>query len=290
MEARGRLEVARLQERGRLKMSHLVAVGREQELAARNLTEGVLREAVGDVVEEVVTLSVVRVAESTAVREVIRDESSGLVEDFVDDVRGRLVRADAVAEKGFRRSPHPAPAGSHAGDGRPALPPATLSLPAEPPALPAASPEIMPAGIVSRFAALVIDAWILTVGLASGAYLVSTALAFARLETSIRDSAATGVAYGGLLTLLVVAYLTVCWSAFGRTPGKALLGLKVVRRDGADLSVTRSLLRVLGYFLSALPLYLGFAWVLVGRNRLTWHDHLAGTRVVYAPREYGRRQ
>ena len=144
------------------------------------------------------------------------------------------------------------------------------------------------AGLVSRFVALAIDAWILTVGVATGAYVVSTALSFARLGTSVGESLGDALAWAGAATVLIVVYLTVCWSVFGRTPGKAVLGLKVVSTAGGDVSVPRSLLRVLGYLISAIPLYLGFAWVLVDGERRAWHDHLAGTRVVHVPRRYGR--
>jgi len=80
-----------------------------------------------------------------------------------------------------------------------------------------------------------------------------------------------------------------CWRLFGQTPGKALLGLEVVRTrgvapgpaGGATVSVPRGLLRLLGYLISALPLFAGFLWVLVDNHRRAWHDHIAGTSVVY---------
>jgi uncharacterized RDD family membrane protein YckC len=39
-------------------------------------------------------------------------------------------------------------------------------------------------------------------------------------------------------------------------------------------------LRYIGYFLSALPLYLGFLWALWDRRHQGFHDKLAGTTVV----------
>jgi len=94
---------------------------------------------------------------------------------------------------------------------------------------------------------------------------------------------------------LVVVYQVGCWRLFGQTPGKALLGLTVVRTRGAApgrdadamVSVPRGLLRLLGYLISALPLFAGFLWVLVDDHRRAWHDHLAGTSVVY--RQPGKR-
>jgi uncharacterized RDD family membrane protein YckC len=56
---------------------------------------------------------------------------------------------------------------------------------------------------------------------------------------------------------VVIGYPVGCWVLFGRTPGKALMGLCVVRVDGKRLTVGRALLRFFGYWLSAIPLGLG---------------------------------
>lgn len=145
------------------------------------------------------------------------------------------------------------------------------------------------AGFVSRFVALVVDAWILTVGFASASYVISVALAFARLNVPpLRENWGVALASAGTATAVTVVYLTVCWSVFGRTPGKAIVGVRIVRQGGGELTAARALLRVLGYVVSAVPLYLGFAWVLVDGERRAWHDHIAGTQVVHVPRKYGR--
>ncbi len=71
------------------------------------------------------------------------------------------------------------------------------------------------------------------------------------------------------------------WWRFGATPGKVLLELRVVdARSGGRPGLGRCLVRYIGYFLSALPLGLGFVWMLFDRRRQTWHDKLARTRVV----------
>jgi uncharacterized RDD family membrane protein YckC len=59
------------------------------------------------------------------------------------------------------------------------------------------------------------------------------------------------------------------------------MGLRVVTINGKRLSLLRAILRLIGYLLSALPLYLGFLWTLVDDRRQGWHDKLAGTCVVY---------
>ncbi|MEX1082444.1 MAG: RDD family protein [Halofilum sp. (in: g-proteobacteria)] len=71
------------------------------------------------------------------------------------------------------------------------------------------------------------------------------------------------------------------WRFFGATPGKALLDLRVVdARTGGHPGLGRCLLRYIGYFLSALPLGLGFVWMVFDKRQQTFHDKLARTRVV----------
>ena len=92
------------------------------------------------------------------------------------------------------------------------------------------------------------------------------------------------VAVGSVVSsVFVAAYFVMCWTLSGRTPGKALMGLKVIGADGQRPHAGRAILRFFGYIVSTIPIYLGFLWVLVGNHRLGWHDHLATTRVVYVP-------
>ncbi len=67
----------------------------------------------------------------------------------------------------------------------------------------------------------------------------------------------------------------------GATPGKQMMGIKVVRTDGKNLSLWQAFLReVIGKFISGLVFMLGYLWVLWDKNRQAWHDHIAGTYVV----------
>jgi uncharacterized RDD family membrane protein YckC len=68
----------------------------------------------------------------------------------------------------------------------------------------------------------------------------------------------------------------------GRTPGKALLGLRVARLDGKPLSLWDAFGRAGGYGASISMLALGFIEALWDANRQTVHDRIAGTVVVIA--------
>lgn len=94
----------------------------------------------------------------------------------------------------------------------------------------------------------------------------------------------SGVGSYGFVVLenLLPALITiVLWSTLGATPGKFLMSCHVVdMHSGRRPGPGRALLRYLGYFLSALPLGLGFLWVIWDRRHQGWHDKLAGTLVV----------
>jgi uncharacterized RDD family membrane protein YckC len=75
--------------------------------------------------------------------------------------------------------------------------------------------------------------------------------------------------------------LPLLWCLWSSTPGKMAVSTKIVdAQTGRKPKARQFLLRFLGYYLSALPLGLGFLWVLVDRKKQAWHDKLAGTVVI----------
>lgn len=73
----------------------------------------------------------------------------------------------------------------------------------------------------------------------------------------------------------------VFWIYKSATPGKMALGLTIVdARTGARPSTGQFIGRYLGYYVSAIPLCLGFIWVAFDRRKQGWHDKLAGTVVI----------
>jgi len=98
---------------------------------------------------------------------------------------------------------------------------------------------------------------------------------------------AVGAALFGVATSLATfTYFTVLEGAAGRTVGKALFGLVVVRTDGAPIGYRSALVRTLLRPVDQFPaLYLlGFGSMLAGDRRQRVGDRLAGTVVVAAER------
>jgi uncharacterized RDD family membrane protein YckC len=77
------------------------------------------------------------------------------------------------------------------------------------------------------------------------------------------------------------AAVILFWLYKQATPGKMLLGIKVVdARSGQSLTIGQSIVRYLGYFVSAIPFGLGLIWVAFDSKKRGWHDRLAGSVVI----------
>lgn len=136
------------------------------------------------------------------------------------------------------------------------------------------------AGPITRLLAYLADGVIATFlysTLLGSLYYVWNALA----ETDLQPPASSAFRWIGGYALWLFLYNVVCWSVWWKTPGKALLGLRIVKRDGSDLTAPVAWKRAIVYPLSFVVAPLGLAGVVVGRERRALHDVLAGTTVVY---------
>lgn len=86
------------------------------------------------------------------------------------------------------------------------------------------------------------------------------------------------------LLLILASYGAVMWKLKGTTIGGIVCGLRVVRLDGRAIDWPTAIVRALGSFLSAAIAGLGFIWVVFDPERQSWHDKIAGTVIVHAPR------
>jgi len=66
----------------------------------------------------------------------------------------------------------------------------------------------------------------------------------------------------------------------GQTPGKRLLKIQVVGISEEDMTFGSAFLRWVGYIISALPLFAGFAWIIFDGKKQGWHDKIARTLVI----------
>ena len=126
--------------------------------------------------------------------------------------------------------------------------------------------------IVGAVVALLAIALAIPMAAIAGAAPVETMSAPMWLFVSLIVISALAVSFG---------YFPWFWARSGSTPGMRMTGLKVVRdTDGGSLSAGQALLRLVGYWISAAVMYLGFAWILIDERRRGWHDLIAGTVVI----------
>lgn len=154
------------------------------------------------------------------------------------------------------------------------------------------------AGFVTRYLAFLLDVLLVAVAAFLLVTILRVTLAFFGFRgLALQTGAGATPASAGLSPgmdvllrwLLTIAgsflgfgiYSIVGWLLVGKTVGKALMGLRVLGQDGRRLSLRQAVVRALGYYLSGLPLFIGFLWVLADDRRQAWHDKLAGTFVVY---------
>ena len=134
-------------------------------------------------------------------------------------------------------------------------------------------------GAVSRAVAAVLDLVFIfvsyTLGLA-GLNLLTTAFFNVSLQKNPSGLAAT-IALLSWAFIYSFGFLVIA----GRTPGKRVIGLRVVAKDGGPLRAGRAFVRVIVMPLSLALFGLGLLLIIVQREHRALHDLIAGTAVVY---------
>lgn len=151
------------------------------------------------------------------------------------------------------------------------------------------------AGFVTRMVAIVLD----MVLIVSVVFIVSVVtrlvLSFLGITDIIqaiplvaniqsKPAVDTLASVAGVFMLNVIffsVYQIFFWLAAGATPGKALIGLRVVPEKGQKLTFKQAVVRALTWYISALVFFMGFLTVMVNERRQGWHDRWANTYVLY---------
>ena len=115
-----------------------------------------------------------------------------------------------------------------------------------------------------------------------------------RLAAYLIDGIITGVVVGIAAQISTIIYIIAAiasiayWvillgNARGQTVGMMALNIRVVDvGGGAEIGYGRAFLRWLMMLIGAIPLYLGWFWMIWDPQKQTWHDKVANTYVVPA--------
>ncbi len=140
------------------------------------------------------------------------------------------------------------------------------------------------AGLVTRAVAFAIDVAIVQAIL----FLIGVVVALiigAFSNFNLDGDVETIVGAASIWILAFTIYCAAFWSLTGQTPGMRALGIEVTTCAGERLRVGRSLVRVVGMALAALPLFAGYLLILLRDDRRGLHDLLARSVVRYAEKE-----
>jgi uncharacterized RDD family membrane protein YckC len=144
-----------------------------------------------------------------------------------------------------------------------------------------AKPEsgVMYAGFGVRFFAMLIDGIVLfIIGLIVGTLYAALTPLPRSMDEVQRQSLILNLIGLATSTLYYIYFLT---NRDGQTPGKAAVGIRIVKLDGTRLTAWDAILRnVIGYTISSLIFFLGYLWILFDDRKQGWHDKLARTVVV----------
>jgi uncharacterized RDD family membrane protein YckC len=200
---------------------------------------------------------VARVLASPQVRAALTQQSTTFASEMIEGVRHRTERADAAVERAPRR---------------------WLRRRARPNDAASGSVRVSYAGLATRTAAFTLDLVLVALTFVTGA-------AFAALITSLvghlRPVWLVDLLAGIAWVVLSGTYFVAFWSAVGQTPGMRLLGVRVLDPAGRPPGLGRSLARLVGLVVAAVPCFLGFLPILFDNRRRGLQDFIAGTVVVY---------
>lgn len=195
-----------------------------------------------------------RIAEAPEVRAAISAQSVGFIEDIGHTVGKGTRRLDGAVESVARG--------------------ATFR--------PRRSEPTDRAGAVTRFFAFTLD--LLVFDLFFWGLTAIIALIGIAFTGSGNGISALAVAVGSVgWFVLSGLYFVGFWSLAGQTPGMRFFGVRLAL-EGRGLPLGRSVKRLLGMALAAIPFAAGLLAMLFDERRRGWHDRLAGTEVIYARR------
>jgi uncharacterized RDD family membrane protein YckC len=157
-----------------------------------------------------------------------------------------------------------------------------------------AAPTVLPAGTVRyagfwiRVVAKIIDGIIVGIPIMILYFVVAFGFGIQTISTNPNMPmsgllASIGVQLGVQLFSFILGGLYTVYFVFkhAATPGKKIVGLKVIMADGSPITLGRSVGRYFAELVSGLACYIGYIIVGFDDQKRALHDHMCHTRVIY---------
>ena len=138
------------------------------------------------------------------------------------------------------------------------------------------TPAYKPAGLLIRLAAMFYDTLLLL-----SALLIATAIALMVTKGSLHTH---NPFFRTLLFLICFSFYTWFWLHGGQTLGMRAWKLRLQNIDGRPITIWQALLRFLVAIPSLALAGLGFFWMLVDKDSMTWHDRFSESVIVKLPK------
>lgn len=125
-----------------------------------------------------------------------------------------------------------------------------------------------------------LGAYFLDILVPAVALILIFGITVAGATTGTEAGIGVGVLLGIVLFLGYIVWALILF-AKGVTPGKKLLGMRVIKEDGTGAGLFTMLIREwIGKAISGMIFSLGFLWILFDRDKQGWHDKLMSRYVV----------
>jgi uncharacterized RDD family membrane protein YckC len=140
--------------------------------------------------------------------------------------------------------------------------------------LPFTFPEYQRDLIIPRITAGATD-----LGIVAAVFLLFLVTTFTQMPDGFSlDKRVLGI-YGVCFFALVAIYFFLFMLSGSQTPGMKRQHLIVVTKVGQPLDPKQACIRGFGYLISILPVLLGFVWMLIDPEHLTWADKVSSTYI-----------
>jgi len=93
-----------------------------------------------------------------------------------------------------------------------------------------------------------------------------------------------GPVYQSALALSIFAFFAKFWRHGGQTLGMKSWDIRIVSNNGQAITLTQCLLRLMAAIPSLLFFGIGYFWMLIDKDKLTWPDRFSDTHLIMTPK------